>query len=112
MSFLDDLKKTVPMEIRSHPQKTDYLEAVVSLKDISALESYLAARIGPPRKIAGALLRTKSELKEIVNRIGGVMIEQTLFYRNENDSILYAMLWPWESDQSRVTLKAGIIKQA
>lgn len=111
MTFIDELKNTVPMELRSSPQETDYLDAVISLKDAAAMETQLARLIGPPHKITGLMLRKQSELKDIINRIGGVMIEQTLFYRRENGAITYAMLWPWDSDPSRITLKAGIIKE-
>ena len=112
MNFIDALKTAVPMEIRPVSTGSEYLEAVVLTRDIPALEKTLAAHLGDAHKVPGQTILFDDEMRAVVDAAGGVMIDQTLFYRKEQGRVLYAMLWPWQSDPSRVTLKAGSIKTA
>jgi hypothetical protein len=40
--------------------------------------------------------------------MGGLRKGQSFFYRLEGHQVIYAALWPWESDPTKITLKSGV----
>jgi hypothetical protein len=79
MNMIDEIKKTLEMEIRPNSQGSEYLEAVIDTKDI-----------------------------ELLNSLGGLRKGQSFFYRQVGHQVIYAALWPWESDPTKITLKSGV----
>jgi len=41
--------------------------------------------------------------------MGGLRIKQSFFFKQEDDhKVVFAALWPWESNPEKITLKAGV----
>lgn len=112
MNFIDELKRSASLQIRPVSRESEYLEAVLASRDLAGVEAVLAKYLGPAHKVPGQEILFDDEMRSIVDQVGGLMIDQTLFYRIDGNRIQYAMLWPWQSDPSRITLKAGIVPRA
>lgn len=110
MNFIEELKQLRCLQVRPSSRGIEYLEAVVTSRDIPTVETVLAGHLGNAHKVPGQEILFDDEMKKVVDSVGGVMIDQTLFYRKDGDAIHYAMLWPWQSDPTKVTLKAGIVR--
>jgi hypothetical protein len=108
MNMIDEIKETFKMEIRTNSRGSDYLEAVMDTKDMELLNSLLKRYLGPAAKEQGKEADLPKEIEELVDSLGGVRKGQSFFYRQEGHQVVYAVLWPWESDPSKVTLKAGV----
>lgn len=84
--------------------ENSYFEAVV-VKDriaqlIQRLEGIFGSPIWPSEK------KLSPEISSIVENFGGVRDDQTLYFWQEKDFYIFAMLWPW-SDGVNITLKIG-----
>jgi len=109
MNMLEELRETLEMEIRSISQELNSLEAVVRKDDLELLKSLLTRHLGSPAKEPGTKATFPKEIQGLVDSLGGLRIEQSFFYRQKEDhQVLYAALWPWESNPERITLKAGM----
>ena len=108
--LIETLKQSVPfVELRAN--STDrYLEAVLLNAHVAGCCETLRQTLGSPVKDFGERVRFERELKQAVERLGGIQIDQCLFFTTgDQGQVAYAMLWPWASDQSRVTLKLGLL---
>jgi hypothetical protein len=108
MNMIEEIKETFKMEIRSNSQGSEYLEAVINTKDIELLHSLLNRYLGSAAKERGKKANLPKEIEELVDSLGGVRKEQSFFYRQEGNQVIYAVLWPWESDPTKITLKSGV----
>ncbi len=108
MSLIEELKQALSMEIRANSQGLEYLEAVLHRKDLAVLNSLLEKHIGPAAKESGKEENLPKEIKELVHSLGGLRNGQSFFYRREGDQVIYAALWPWESNPDKITLKSGV----
>ncbi len=109
MKIVDEIKKSVTMEIRPSPDPHEYFEAIVMSEDMVTLTAILEKNLGEPLKPAGRDVRFAADVQKIVDLIGGLRREQSFYLKNENNGkFIYAALWPWQSDSSRVTLKIGV----
>ena len=109
MNMIEELRGSLRMEIRPNSQGFEYLEAVVRKNELEALRSLLIKHLGPAAKEAGTEVNLPTEIEGLVDSMGGLRIEQSFFYRKGDDNrILFASLWPWESNPERITLKAGV----
>ncbi len=107
--MIEELRETLEMEIRSSPQEFNYLEAVITKNDLELLKSLLTKYLGPAAKGPGAKATFPKEIQGLVDAMGGLRMEQSFFYKQREDhQVLYAALWPWESNPERITLKAGV----
>jgi len=109
MSLIREIKKTVRLEIRATSRGTEYLEAVIALGDLEALHSLLRKHLGPATKESGKEVSFPQTIRKLVDSLGGLRIEQTFFYKQDGRQMIYAALWPWQSDPNRITLKSGVI---
>jgi hypothetical protein len=110
MNLIKEIKKTVRMEIRATSHGTEYLEAVIALEDLEILHSLLRKHLGPAAKESGQEVTFPQTIRELVDSLGGLRIEQSFFYKQDGTQVIYAAIWPWESDPNRLTLKSGISK--
>jgi hypothetical protein len=82
----------------------DYLEVVILKNNLDGLCAILDRLFGspiwPPENKIPALA------VEAIKKYGGVMSGQTLYFWNQDDFCVFAMLWPW-SDGEHITLKCG-----
>jgi len=108
MDMIDEIKETFKMEIRPNSQGSEYLEAVMNTKDIELLNSLLERYLGSAAKERGKEASLPKEIEELVDSLGGLRKEQSFFYRQEGHQVIYAALWPWESNPTKLTLKCGV----
>lgn len=108
IEMIPDIKEAVEMQVRSNSVGTEYLEAVIETKHLDALKTALARHTGPAYKEPGKRVKYPPTIQQIVDLLGGVRIEQSFYFAEIGGRIIYATIWPWASDPSRVTLKAGV----
>jgi hypothetical protein len=108
MNTIEEIKETFRMEIRSNSQGLEYLEAVLHKKDLELLNSLLEKHLGLAAKESGKEANLPKEIAELVDSLGGVREEQSFFYRQDGNQVIYAAIWPWESDPNKITLKSGV----
>ena len=107
MGLIDDIKASLELEVRSCKDTVLVFAAVFRAKESDKLLGVLQRYIGDPLKPPGKNVRLQKEAAKIANSMGGIRREQSFYMKEESDGYLYAALWPWESDPSRVTLKIG-----
>ena len=112
MNLVGELKKTLEMEIRLTSKGGRYLEAVITLQDLDVLHSLLSEHLGPATKVSGKEVYFPTKIQEIIDSLGGLRIEQSFFYKQDGTQVIYAAIWPWQSDPNRMTLKSGISEVA
>jgi len=84
----------------------NFFEGVIFKVELEKLNLRLKNFLGEP--VFPSKDRLPRKAQEAADSFGGIMDGQTLYYKNEgNDSVL-AMLWPWKDGQ-RTTVK--IIQQ-
>jgi hypothetical protein len=110
MNMFEEIKGTLRMEIRPNSQEPEYLEAVSNKKDLGLLKSLLKKHLGPAAKKPGKEANLPMEIQKMVDSFGGLRIEQSFFYREDGNQVIFAALWPWESNPNKITLKAGVMK--
>jgi hypothetical protein len=108
MNLAEEMKKTLKMEIRLTSKGGKYLEAVITLEELDALNSLLKEHLGPATKVSGKEVYFPTKIQELVDSLGGLRIEQSFFYREDGAEVIYAAIWPWQSDPNRITLKSGV----
>ena len=107
MKIIEEVKGSLRMEIRPNSQGLEYLEAVVAQKDLELLESVLKKHLGSAAKKPGKETDLPEAIQEIVDSLGGLREGQSFFYKQEGNEVKYAVLWPWESNPNKITLKSG-----
>lgn len=107
MKMIDEIKADVRMEVRPDSKGKEYLEAVVDKDDIEPLLIILTKHVGPAAKEPGKNAKFPTEIQELVDALGGIRIEQSFFYKRDGRKVVYAALWPWQSNPNKITLKSG-----
>lgn len=110
MNLIEEMKKTFRMEIRPTSQGAEYLEAVISVEDFGVLHSLLRKHLGPAAKESGKEASFPKKIQELIDSLGGLRIEQFFFYKQVGRQVIYAALWPWQSNPNKMTLKSGVIE--
>ncbi|MCJ7803207.1 MAG: hypothetical protein MUP18_01270 [Desulfobacterales bacterium] len=110
MNLIEELKGSLRMEIRPNSQGLEYLEAVLDKKDLELLNSLLKNYLGPAAKESGKEANLPKEIQKLVDSLGGVRNEQSFFYRQDGHQVIYAAIWPWQSNPNKMTLKSGVSK--
>lgn len=106
MKLLEEIKKTMELEVRSPSDTKLLFEAVFQSKDLDKLLELLRKHIGEPLKPPGKRVRFARDVAKIVDSIGGIRTEQSFYIKKEETGeYVWAALWPWQSDPSRITLK-------
>ena len=108
MNLVEEMEKTLKMEIRLTAEGGKYLEAVITLQDLDVLNSLLREYLGPATKVSGKEVYLPTKIQELVDSLGGLRIEQSFFYKQDGTQVIYAAIWPWQSDPNRITLKSGV----
>ena len=113
-SVIETIKKTVTCwEVRSAPTATDRLEAVIARLELERVCGLLQDAFGPAAKAFGKPVKLEPAAQRIVDQLGGLRTDQCLFLKPEaNGATAYAVLWPWTSDTTRVTVKIGVMDGA
>ena len=110
MNLIEELKGSLRMEIRPNSQGLEYLEAVLDKKDLELLNSLLKYHLGPAAKESGKEANLPKEIQKLVDSLGGVRNGQSFFYRQDGHQVIYAAIWPWQSNPNKMTLKSGVGK--
>jgi len=108
MNLVEEIEKTLKMEIRLTSKGGEYLEAVITLQDLDVLNSLLRQHLGPATKVSGKEVYFPTKIQELVDSLGGLRIEQSFFYKEDGAQVVYAAIWPWQSDPNRITVKSGV----
>ena len=108
MNLVEEIKKTLKMEIRLTSKEGKYLEAVITLQDLDVLNSLLKEHLGPATKVSGKEVYFPTKIQELVDSLGGLRIVQSFFYKQDGTQVIYAAIWPWQSDPNRITVKSGV----
>ncbi|MFY9402275.1 MAG: hypothetical protein WAQ07_02550 [Candidatus Omnitrophota bacterium] len=99
-SLKEEVKK-IPFE----SLRTDcdnYFEGVLLKEEILKLNERLKSFFGDPAWPSKNRLAYHAQ--EAISSFGGIMPGQTLYFKREGSSALFAMLWPWK-DGLRTTVK-------
>ena len=110
MKMIEEIKENLSLEIRLDSREPEYLEAVVNNEDLGLLKSLLEKGLGPAAKEPGKKVNLPAEIQEMVDALGGLRIEQSFFYKQDGKGVLFAALWPWESNPNKITLKSGVME--
>jgi len=110
MNMIEEIRRTLLMEIRLNSIGSEYLEGVINKKDLELLNSLLKKYMGPAVKEPGKEAYLPKEIQKIVDVLGGLRNEQSFFYRQESNEVIYASIWPWASNRDKITLKCGVRK--
>lgn len=82
----------------------EFFEAVIRKGNLVVLTDKLSSIFGPPAWPSENKLST--EVHNIIQKYGGVMAGQTLYFTHMDNLPVFAMLWPW-GDKEHITLKIG-----
>lgn len=106
------LASRVPfIERRSPAERLDYLEGVLSRKELKACYELLNEQFGHATKDFGQQPKFDKQTAKVIEKVGGIWTDQCLFFlKIDGNRAIYAALWPWSSDASKVTLKAGVLE--
>ncbi len=109
----DALKETIAMcaVFNIHEKRSEsgsYFECVYKNKDIAGVEKAISDSFGPAAKPPEA--PPAKEDSRLTKDHGGIFKGQTLYKKDIGDSIIIAMLWPWQ-DNTHTTLKVALIKK-
>jgi len=110
MNLIEEIKEAITLEIRSNSRGSEYLEAVIDTKDIELLNSLLKKYLGSAAKGHGEEANLPEEIQDMVDSLGGLRNDQSFFYRQEGNQVIYAAIWPWKSNPNKITLKSGVSK--
>jgi hypothetical protein len=110
MNLIEEIKEAITLEIRSNSQGSEYLEAVIDTKDIELLHALRKKYLGSAAKEHGEEANLPEEIQDMVDSLGGLRNDQSFFYRQEGNQVIYAAIWPWKSDPNKITLKSGVSK--
>jgi Fe-S cluster assembly scaffold protein SufB len=108
MNLIKEIKETLRMEIRPNSQGLEYLEAVINKKDLELLNSLLKKHLGSAAKESEKEANLPKEIQKTVDSLGGLRNEQSFFYRQDGNKVVYAAIWPWQSNPNKITLKSGV----
>ena len=86
----------------------EYSELVFFSKDTEAWVKVLAEDLGAPVKPVGT--EPTEEHSKLTDEFGGIFANQILFKKEFDNSIVLAMLWPWQ-DKTHTTLKLALLKK-
>lgn len=108
MNLIEEIKKTLELEIRQYSQGPEYLEAVLYKKDLELLHSLLRKHLGPAAKESGRVVNLPKEIQELVGAFGGLRNEQSFYYKQDGNQVIFAAIWPWQSNPDKLTLRSGV----
>ena len=108
MQLVDKIKKTLEfVEVRPSDDPDRYFEAVLESKDLDRLVSIVKENY-ESLKSPGKRVKLSKNINELVDNIGGLRPEQSFYFKQEaGGEYTYVALWPWQSDNSKITLKVG-----
>ena len=89
--------------------REDLFELVFFQKDLAEWGRILSAFLGAPIKPSGKA-PTPEDL-EITEGTGSIRIEQTLFEKTFENSVIIAKFWPWKDDRL-ITLRMALLPGA
>jgi hypothetical protein len=108
MNMIEEIKKTLELEIRQYSQGPEFLEAVLQKKDLESLNALLEKHLGPAAKESGRVVNLPKEIQELVGALGGLRNEQSFYYKQDGNQVIFAAIWPWQSNPDKLTLRSGV----
>jgi len=83
----------------------DYFEAVITKEKLTELSCSLEKGLGAPAWPSKN--RLESQVQKAIEEFGGIRAGQILYWGNQENVSLFAMLWPWQ-DAEHITLKMAM----
>lgn len=80
----------------------NYFEGVVVKEELVKLAGILEKFFGSPALPSNNKL--SPQIQEAIDSFGGIMSGQTLYFWNQGNDAIFAMLWPWQ-DGNHTTVK-------
>jgi len=109
MNVSDILQRCSHLKIENKNDiSKDFVERVFLKNELKDWEKILSDLLGPAAKPAGE--KTTEAFLDLTIKYGGILDDQTLFYKKFEDSSIIAMIWPWK-DNNQVTLKLACFKE-
>ena len=95
------------LEIYENRSLTDkYCELVFYSRDMDQWHRICTGIFDEAKKPAG-VKPTKEDLS-LAEKYGGIFIDQVLYKKDFDDSMIIAMFWPWQ-DTTHITLKIAVL---
>lgn len=98
--FKEEIKAILSGTLRI--DDSNYFEAVAVKDEMPQLIKRFEIFFGLPVWPSAIVL--PGQVRKIIDKYGGIMPEQTLYFFQEGNDTVFAMLWPWK-DGSRTTVK-------
>lgn len=109
MNISDILQRCSHLKIEGKNDiSEDYIERVLLRKDAERWEKVLLDILGPVAKRAGE--KTTQHHLDLTINYGGLLDDQTLYYKKFDENSVIAMIWPWK-DNNQITLKIACFKE-
>lgn len=103
MQFAELIKEVKCVSFQELRQDSDrFFEAVVIKQELSKLTERLEKFFGIPAWPSNN--KISSQVQNVIKDFGGIMPNQTLYFRSDGNDTIFAMLWPWQ-DKEHITLK-------
>ena len=110
MNMIEEIMETLAMEIRPNSKGLEYLEGVINKEDLELLNCLLKKYLGQAAKESGKEANLPKEIQKIADSLGGLRNDQSFFYRQDGNEVIYASIWPWASNPDKITFKCGVRK--
>jgi hypothetical protein len=109
MNIRDILERCGHLKIvRGYDISEDWVEREILVKDMGEWEKILTDILGPPVKKAGE--EASQFFLDLTENYGGILDDQTLYYKKFDGRSMIAMFWPWK-DKNEATLKIACFKE-
>ncbi len=101
------LRGSLELEVRS--AEAGRLDAVIGRSELEVACAILEQALGPPAKPFGVMAKFDAPTSFLGKTIGGIKKQQCLHLKSEGSQhVIYAALWPWESDPEKISVRLGI----
>jgi len=112
VTIIEKIQGFTNVQVRLIEKDRPFMDCVLEKKDVEACFSLIRNELGDPVKDFNAPVRLTSDIRTIVDQMGGIWKDQCLFLKKQEErQFLFAMFWPWQSDLQLVTLKIGVYRQ-
>jgi hypothetical protein len=95
-----EVKKVEPDTTRMDNE--NYFEAVIGHTSLEGMVNVLEGIFGAPAWPSKKKL--PRDIVKVIDSVGGLRNDQTLYFINKEGCSTFAMLWPWQ-DGERITIK-------
>ncbi len=112
MEIINIIKEKINVNVREDFPEGDYLDSVIQSSDVAAAENILNEHLGTlVRDNIGNYPDISKDLKDVVEELGGIWEGQSMYFKEDGNRLVYALLRPWGSNPDNVTLVIGVFEK-